>query len=239
MRIPFLLLIIMTVAISLPQALGSEVRLIEEVMEEPQSPELLSPEDESKEPAKSPNLTRPLRLGGKSYISSGADRDKDSRKTGGDSENPGLATVLFRIAIYLVGLVGLLVAVGFGVKRLLPGGKQIFSTQAMEVLGRTYLDSKRYLAMVRIGGKVVVLGISPEGMTPVSEITDPEEVTGLLRTARPVTESGRSVFKSLLQGSMTRLAADDKAEKEVEREAALAAETGLIKEQLREMRAKS
>lgn len=111
------------------------------------------------------------------------------------------------VVLQLLGGILVLSAIGAGClflfKKIMPGGNQFFSTPATEVLGRTYLDSKRYIALVRVGHKILVLGVSPEEMNCLSEVTDEAEMADIMRQARPKTESGKSMFKTLLEGKFT------------------------------------
>jgi flagellar biogenesis protein FliO len=109
------------------------------------------------------------------------------------SKNTPFATIFFFIV--LVG--GGLWAVLLTVRKYLPGGRQLFASPAMEVLGRTYLDPKRSLCLVRVGKRVIVVGAFPDGLKRISEITDESEVTELLDSARPKTEAGLSVFQQI------------------------------------------
>lgn len=99
----------------------------------------------------------------------------------------------------VVAICGLFVAAMFLVKKYLPGHKQLFSHPSMEVLGRTHLDQRRYVSLLRVGKRIIVLGISPDEISSLSEITDEEEITGIMEVARPKTEVGLSIFQRLFQ----------------------------------------
>ncbi|GEM_PF-5119925 len=94
---------------------------------------------------------------------------------------------------------GLFIGVLYLVKRFLPGHKQLFSHPAMEVLGRTHLDQKRYVSLLRVGKRVLVVGVSQDEIHSLSEITDEEEITAILEVARPKTEMGLTLFQRLFQ----------------------------------------
>jgi flagellar biogenesis protein FliO len=80
-----------------------------------------------------------------------------------------------------------------------PGGRGM-----VEVLGRQHLSARQSVALLRVGRRVVVIGITPDKLTHLDTITDPDEVAELV---------GRSV--SLKDGSLSRT-----FEREVLREAA-------------------
>jgi len=80
-----------------------------------------------------------------------------------------------------------------------PGGRGM-----VEVLGRQPLSARQSGALLRVGRRIVVIGITPDKLTHLDTITDPDEVAELV---------GRSV--SLRDGSLSRT-----FEREVLREAA-------------------
>jgi len=102
-----------------------------------------------------------------------------------------------RIVLYLAVLGCLLWGALHLTKRLLPGGRQLFASPGVEVLGRTHLDPRRYIALVRVGRRMLVVGVGPDEMAPLAEVTGEEEVAELLAVARPKTESGLSLFQRL------------------------------------------
>ncbi len=85
------------------------------------------------------------------------------------------------------------------IKKFFPGGKKLFASPALEVLGRTHFDSQKYLALVRVGTRVVIVGVTPNGFDQISEITDPEEVTEVLSAAKPKTSNGQNLFYKMFQ----------------------------------------
>ena len=85
------------------------------------------------------------------------------------------------------------------VKKLLPGGKKLFSSPGLEILGRTHFDSQKYMALVRAGTRILVVGVSPNGFDQICEITDPEEITEVLSAAKPKTSTGQNLFYKIFQ----------------------------------------
>lgn len=57
---------------------------------------------------------------------------------------------------------------------------KIGSDGAIKVLARQYLSSKQCLCLVRLGPRLVLLGVTPERITAVADIDDPEEVAGII-----------------------------------------------------------
>jgi len=55
---------------------------------------------------------------------------------------------------------------------------------AMEVVAHAPLGARQQLALVRLGRRLVLVGTGPSGMSPLAEVTDPDEVSELLADAR-------------------------------------------------------
>ncbi|HUU83358.1 MAG TPA: flagellar biosynthetic protein FliO [Phycisphaerae bacterium] len=65
------------------------------------------------------------------------------------------------------------------VRRLVPSMRML-NGGAIEILGRNHLTPKQSLALVHVGQRVVLVGVSPERINTLCEITSPEEVAELL-----------------------------------------------------------
>jgi flagellar biogenesis protein FliO len=48
--------------------------------------------------------------------------------------------------------------------------------EAVELLGRKMIDQRNTIQLVRIGSRIVVIGVSPQGLSTLAEIEDPIEV---------------------------------------------------------------
>ena len=73
--------------------------------------------------------------------------------------------------------------VGYWLKPLI-GVRGNLPAEALETLGRRAIDQKLAIHLIRCGGKVLVVGVSPEGARTLSEITDPMEVQRLVAVCR-------------------------------------------------------
>ncbi len=104
-----------------------------------------------------------------------------------DSTGGGLWTTVISLAAIIgcLGLVGYWLRPYLGVPRGLP-------IEALELLGRRTIEQKIAIHLVRCGGKVLVVGVTPDGVRTLSEISDPVEVQRLVeachgpRDARPI-----------------------------------------------------
>lgn len=98
-------------------------------------------------------------------------------RTHSTSNGAGLWTTV----IALGSIVGVLTLVGRWIKPYVgvPRGLPI---EAFELLGRRQLEPKVAVHLVRCGGRVLVLGVSTDGVRTLSEINDPGEVERLTET---------------------------------------------------------
>lgn len=71
--------------------------------------------------------------------------------------------------------------------------QKIGNDGAIKVLARQYLSSKQCLCLVRLGHRLVLLGVTPERITSVTQIDDPEEVAGIIST---VNRAGSHTFSA-------------------------------------------
>lgn len=133
-------------------------------------------------------------------------RPARSTQARGSSFSFGSLLSLFGVVVVACGL---FIGVLYLVKRFMPGHRQLFSHPAMEVLGRTHLDQKRYISLLRVGKRILVVGVSPDEIHSLSEITEEEEITAILEVARPKTEMGLTLFQRLFQRTVID---NDKAE---------------------------
>ena len=54
---------------------------------------------------------------------------------------------------------------------------------AIQVVARASLGPREQLSLVRVGERLVLVGSGPGGMTPLTEVDDPDEVASLLAAA--------------------------------------------------------
>lgn len=86
-------------------------------------------------------------------------------------------------------------------KRHIPGAVQPLPESVVQVLGRRPLDPRTSLQLIRVGTRVLVVGLGPDGARTLAEITEPIEVdvlVGACKTNRPevqVTKSFQQFFE--------------------------------------------
>jgi len=96
----------------------------------------------------------------------------------------------------LVVVVGLIFLARYLLKRFGGTGKLSGRSAVLEVLARTSLTSRHQLFLVRMSGRLVLVGAGPGGLSCLAEVTDPDEISKLLAAV----EAGRTdLFGSLLK----------------------------------------
>jgi flagellar biogenesis protein FliO len=85
-------------------------------------------------------------------------------------------------------------------RRYWQGGKTLFhSSPVLEILGRTQIDRNKFLALARVGKRLLVIGVTADGFTPLTEITDEAEATEIMLEARPQTAGGKNMFLEMFR----------------------------------------
>ena len=115
-------------------------------------------------------------------------RDPAKREAASDSEastGPSFGTIV--TALSVVVLLALGVAKLVGKSPTQPGSSRTASP--VDVLHRQNIDGKNGLCIVRVGSRLLVLSSSANGLSPLSEITDPVEVEALTIELRAARES--------------------------------------------------
>ncbi|MCH7814685.1 MAG: flagellar biosynthetic protein FliO [Planctomycetes bacterium] len=123
---------------------------------------------------------------------------QDSRPDGGRSDGvPWYRSGLMSLVVVL-GLIG---AVAVVVRRLVPSVRNM-SSGAIEIIGRHTLAPKQSIALVRVGRRLLLVGITAEQINRLCEIDDAAEVSDLLgRIPGRERSDGTEDFEHLLDGS--------------------------------------
>jgi len=118
----------------------------------------------------------------------------------GDGAVNERSTPWYRTGIGALAVVLALVAGAYWVvRRWMPSARTV-DAGVMKLVGRTGLTPKQSLALVQVGRRYVVVGVSPDRLDSLCEISDPEEVAELgLRIGSQRTGSADE-FNALLAG---------------------------------------
>ena len=84
-------------------------------------------------------------------------------------------------------------------RKVAPQGNRPLPKEAFECLGRHFLTQKQQLQVLRLGNRIVLVSVLPEGVTTLAEITDPDEVVAFLGHFRRLdTNSATEVFRNTI-----------------------------------------
>ena len=69
-------------------------------------------------------------------------------------------------------------------RKVSPKGNLPLPKEAFECLGRYFLTQKHQLQVLRLGNRIVLVSVMPDGISTLAEITDPDETVAFLRLCR-------------------------------------------------------
>lgn len=108
--------------------------------------------------------------------------ERDPNSSSNNSKNGGLklTTVLTSLSVVVLLMLGLAKLIAKRNPFVVRGAPR----DAIDVIGRRTIDPRNTIYLVRVGAKVLLLGSSSNGLTSLSEITDPIEVATLSSLCR-------------------------------------------------------
>jgi flagellar biogenesis protein FliO len=81
-------------------------------------------------------------------------------------------------------------------RKVTPQGNRPLPKEAFECLGKYSLTQKHHLQVLRLGNRIVLVSVMPEGVTTLAEITDPDEAVQFLGLCRRLDgNSATEVFR--------------------------------------------
>lgn len=97
-------------------------------------------------------------------------------------------------------------------KRYAPAAQKTLPAGALQILGKRNIDPRNVVYLLQCGGRILVVGVSPQGLSTLAEITDPAEVEHLTDACRQAeTATGVPGFGQLLQSVRGGRSATDEA----------------------------
>ncbi len=95
------------------------------------------------------------------------------------ADEPSFMQLSVRMFIVLTVVVGLIILLGFGMKRFLKG-KRFGSGKIASVLSVTHVVDRKYIAVVEVLGRTLIVGVGADSVTLLSDIgpalpLEPEE----------------------------------------------------------------
>lgn len=93
--------------------------------------------------------------------------------------SPGLIRDLWPLLVVLV----LVAAIALFLKKFIPARRLMSGSQVLRIVARTHVTPKQQLMLVKLGRRMVLLGVSPERINTLSTVDDPDQVASLLGEA--------------------------------------------------------
>ena len=174
-----------------PEKTGPATEKTSQNLGEPQTQAQGQPTGEAR-PSSPHGRSEPIRLNPPSRTDRGNAASADLPKTGWKS----VTTVGGSLAVVL----GLFFVVTWVMRRTAPGTPGLLPSEVVEVLGRAALAGRQQVHLIRLGGKLVLVSVSPTGIETLSEVTEADEVqrlVGLCRHNHP--SSATAVFRRVFE----------------------------------------
>ena len=151
------------------------------------------------EQAPSPTLPEASAAQGKSW------KARVRKKIEGHADKPGVSLSPWSAAGALAVVVGLILLLARLFRRNAPLFPQSLPQEALEILGRHFVDPRQTIVLVRIGARILVVGSSANGLSSLGQIDDPVEVDVLAGICRRGTNAGMlgTSFFKMLKGERT------------------------------------
>ncbi len=134
------------------------------------------------------------------------EEDEDSAGTSSSKRpaDPSAKDLLIRVGLTLTCLILVLVGIAWVARRFWPGGIHIGrGTGPIRILARTGLPPRHTLYLIRVGRRILLVGVTGESISTLSEITDAEEVDRLEVSATgSLNESLPPGFEKVLSGAL-------------------------------------
>ena len=111
---------------------------------------------------------------------------------------PGVDTVV-KMLMWVGVVIVFIYAAAYVIRRYVPSARNMFGSGVIKIVGRTYISSKQYLLLVKVGSRVVMVGVTGGAMSALAEISDPDEAKRI--TDEVAAQSGHSIagsFKKML-----------------------------------------
>jgi len=87
---------------------------------------------------------------------------------------------LFKAVISLIIVLALILVIAYLIRRFMPQMRTLNRRLGLEVVGRTPLGPKQSISLVKVGSKVMLVGMSPGHTTCLAMIDSPDEIALVL-----------------------------------------------------------
>ena len=125
--------------------------------------------------------------------------------------------LLVRIGLTLLGVIVLIMALGWAARKYVPGAQGLTNRGPLKVLARTPIAPRAHLYLVQVGKRLLVVGYTGDSMRTLCQIEEPGEVSRLLGSAGQVDDAGGGGFGGVFRRSVGEYGAEeDESEGEVD-----------------------
>jgi flagellar biogenesis protein FliO len=102
-----------------------------------------------------------------------------------------------RVLLALAGVVALIFLLRAAARRVFPGAAVPGASSAVKILARTSISPKQRLLVIQFGRRLVLVADTGANLNPLCEITDADEIAGILARCRDESITVARRFESL------------------------------------------
>ncbi|MDR2116270.1 MAG: flagellar biosynthetic protein FliO [Planctomycetaceae bacterium] len=134
----------------------------------------------------------------------GSGKTENGKKLMNRPKISSAVTPLISVLGSLLIVIGVFFILVLFLKKVSPKGNRLLPKEAFENLGRVVLTQKIQLHLLRLGNRLILVSITPDGVSPITEITDSDEVVPLLGLCRQLdSHSSTEFFRKTLSSFST------------------------------------
>lgn len=127
-------------------------------------------------------------------------RERSQREVTQPTRMPSNTSTVTTVAGSLGVALGLFFVLAWFMRRTMPQSMTRLPSEAVEQLGRAPLAGKQNLHLLRVGGKLLLVVVTPFGAETLTEVTDPEEVDRLCALCKKNAPHGPSAeFRAVMR----------------------------------------
>lgn len=97
----------------------------------------------------------------------------------------------------LLAVLALIAGIVFFLKKYMPVRRMLAGSQVLQIVARTHVSAKQQLMLVKLGRKMVLIGVSPERIQTVATVDDPDQVALLMGDI--ASQSPRSMSRAFVE----------------------------------------
>lgn len=115
-----------------------------------------------------------------------------------------------RVVVALGAVIGLILLLRLAGKRFFQSPSIGRSTRAVQILARSVIAPRREVLLIRVGRRIIVVGESGAQMSPLGEISDPDEVAALVgQIQNERSESAARAFGNLFHHASQEMSGEE------------------------------